>query len=254
MFINDIEYNIRLYVYDPETDEDIAEELFEDLAQMARFVEKTYRDEKFIDAKATYTFVEVVNGVSEKAGTYFYDIDPYYPLDEKELKEILQEMTEDDPENEERKRLWGQELAFHPEAEQYEAGDASKDIPLSEFSYICPSCFNEIKACTCRSYPYNLIQIDKLMVPVIKELNCKGYITMYCCAGHPGFKSNQDDQFIYIMFKEDYEFPVLFPAGSIYTKHDRSLRYDFPDNREPGALKEYQLNCIDALMDWAHTL
>ncbi len=255
MFINNVEYNIRLYVFDPDTDEDITEKLFEDLDQMAGFIKKTYQDDKYVDAKAIYTFVEVVDGVPDKAGTYFYEVHPYYPLDEDDLDETLQDMAVEAPKHKERlKKEWEEESEFHPSADQFEAGDGSKDIPLSEYSYVCPHCFNEVENCTCRSYPYTLIQIDKLMVPIIKELNYKGYMTMYCCAGHPDYQTKGDNPFIDIMFKEDYVFPEQFPNGAVFRKSSNTLSYEYPDNMDSDMLKKYQNDCLNALLHWARSL
>ena len=255
MLFNGIEYKVRLYITDAYTDEDITEEVFDNLDQMADYIEKTYEDERFVDAKGEYTFVEVVDGVPGTVGKYFYEVFPYYPLDEEDLEETLRDFTVDVPKLEEmQKKEWEKELAFHPSDEKHTAGDASKDIPLSEYSYICPNCFNEVETCTCRHYPYNLVQIDKLMVPIIKELNCKGYLTMYSCAGHPDYKPNPAGSFIFITFKENYEFPAQFPEGAIYRKSDHSLSYDCPSGSTIDSLKQYQQNYLDALMEWARSL
>ena len=96
----------------------------------------------------------------------------------------------------------------------------------------------------------NIIEIDDRMVPIIRELNNKGYKTTYCCSGHediikvnyvPYYLSlNErlatdncitlgkyedykivttfvDDIDIYVSFAEDYEFDYI-PEGFVANK------------------------------------
>lgn len=88
---------------------------------------------------------------------------------------------------------------------------------------MCPSCLNLIEECECRCYPYYLVQIDRLILPIIKELNSKGYTTTGCCAGHP----TEDTKFIniHICFDKEYEFDEPFPQGSRYAKLGHTLSF-----------------------------
>ena len=254
MIINGIEYNIRLYVDDEESEKEITEQVFEDFDQMNAFIEKTWRLDKYADVKAQYTFVEVIDGIPENAGTYFFEVEPYMPLIADEIEDIIYEMTTIVPkEEEESLQEWEKELAFTPSVEENAPGDESKEIPLSEYSYICPRCFNEVHLCTCKSYPYTLIQIDRLMVPIIKELNLKGYRTTYCCAGHPRYK-NLSESFSSISFRENYDFYIPFPYGAKYSKSNRSIQFEIPKYNDLEALENYQRECIDKLMAWAKAL
>ena len=62
----------------------------------------------------------------------------------------------------------------------------------------------------------DVVEVDELFVPVISELNRKGYFTQYCCSGHVagngGFHS-------YIYF-EDYTLLPSVPEGY---KHDQDM-------------------------------
>ena len=44
-----------------------------------------------------------------------------------------------------------------------------------------------------------LVEIDEMIAPMIRELNNKGYITDFCCSGHPG--STSCSSYSYISFK-----------------------------------------------------
>lgn len=71
---------------------------------------------------------------------------------------------------------------------------------LKTYKYVCPACINTVDACICEEYPRCLIQIDKNMVPIIKELNYKWYRTNSSCEGHIG----KNDQ-IHISFSKKYK-------------------------------------------------
>ena len=88
---------------------------------------------------------------------------------------------------------------------------------LKVYSYVCPLCFDTIEKCTCDVYPWYLIQIDKMMLPIIKELNKKCFYTEMCCEGHIG-----SNEFIYVQFKRKYkikkELPKDFVGDGSYLK------------------------------------
>lgn len=62
-------------------------------------------------------------------------------------------------------------------------------------------CINTVENCTCEEYPEFLVQIDKNMLPIIKELNTKWYRTSDCCEGHIGINNK-----MYILFKGKHKF------------------------------------------------
>lgn len=64
--------------------------------------------------------------------------------------------------------------------------------------YICPKAYCD----------GSVIEVDELILPVIAELNCKGYYTEYCCSGHY-YERNINS---YIMFQEGITLPFL-PDG-----------------------------------------
>jgi len=77
--------------------------------------------------------------------------------------------------------------------------DSLKIDELSDYDYIfCPKseCIG------------NVVEIDELFVPIIIELNKKGYSTKFCCSGH--YYGNCPNA--YIMFESDIELPNI-PKG-----------------------------------------
>lgn len=256
MILSGIEYNVRLYVDDEETGKEITEELFVDFAQMNAFLEQTWRLPEYKNAKAEYAFVEVVDGKPDIASRYGYELDGYMPMEQDEIDDIIYDMEVIVPrEQEELKKETEENQLFTPSAEQELPGDTSKDIPLKEYVYLCPRCMNEVEQCTCHGYPYYLIQIDRLLAPVIRELNMKGYQTSSCCAGHPGYRSVGVDQFVYIAFRKTYAFDL--PVSAKYRKEGNSLCYDIPEEGKDwgtDALRKYQKECIDKLLAWARGL
>jgi len=62
----------------------------------------------------------------------------------------------------------------------------------------------------------DVVEIDELFVPVITELNRKGYITQYCCSGHV---TGNGGLHSYIYFEDYTPLPSL-PKGY---KHDQDM-------------------------------
>ena len=87
------------------------------------------------------------------------------------------------------------------------------------------------------------------MLPIIRELNEKGYKTTGCCAGHPseGYLN------IYICFAEDYDFDEPFPDGGRYSKSKHSISYTV-SAEDCDNLADFQRGTLYKLSDWAEML
>lgn len=94
--------------------------------------------------------------------------------------------------------------------------------------YLCLTCFNEydgnlLKLDKSEGYYYrcpnkkcgdlNLIEIDDLILPIIKLLNIKGYRTTYCCSGH-AYENEINCANTYIVFNLECV-PKIIPKGFI---------------------------------------
>jgi hypothetical protein len=55
-------------------------------------------------------------------------------------------------------------------------------------AYLCMGCYEvydrDLGRCPKRDCDAQVVEIDELMLPTIKILNEKGYITDFCCSGH----------------------------------------------------------------------
>ena len=257
MIINDIEYNIRLYVDDEKTQEEIAEELFADFDEMNEFLEETWTDPEYENAKAEYHFVEVIDGKPESSGRQIFELEIYMPLMKSEIDDVLYDMRVLVPREQRKfKKLSEKNQMFSPTINTTSLVESLPKIPLSEYAYLCPHCLNELEKCICVSYPGYLIQVDRLLANCIRELNIKGYRTSSCCAGHPGYR-DLTGQLIYVSFNERYRFSAPFPEGSRYAKEGDTLRFDIPEESSEWDLehiREYQKDCIAKLEIWAEQL
>lgn len=248
MIINDIEYAIRFWI-DDEADETILDEVFGTLEEMNEFIEKIWHDPQYEDLIAKFSPVEVINGEPEEAVRYIYEIDPLMPLEASEIEDYLYDIEADFRASAEMAERFGEDTKFTPkeDAADYESKRKHRD----EFTYICPYCFRELDDCRCATYPYHLVQIDKLIVPIVRTLNQKGYITTACCSGHI-------DELhcccIYLAFKDEHNFGSNIPAGAAYAKTGHTLSYNGLDKMTREERITFQAECIEKLTAWADAL
>jgi hypothetical protein len=111
------------------------------------------------------------------------------------------------------------------------------------------------------------LEIDDLIAPPVQILNRKGYITEFCCSGHPFDvlydKTDFEDDIAfqifskvkfnrYILFKEGISLPENPPAGFICEKFGMKLKIErkFSNND----VYKYMRNVIEAMEElykWA---
>ena len=95
-----------------------------------------------------------------------------------------------------------------------------------------------------------VVEIDELMIPVIKTLNEKGYCTEYCCSGHYGDGYTNT----YIKFSEWVELPEELPNGFVYEERGNVIRKNYVDNLHPNKKYIEILNTAKDLIEWADNL
>ena len=127
--------------------------------------------------------------------------------------------------------------------------------------YLCLNCFevysNEYRYDR-RDYNFcpklgcdgEVVEIDELMIPVIKTLNEKGYCTEYCCSGHYGDGYTNT----YIKFSEWVELPEELPDGFVYEERGNVIRKNYLDNLHPNEKYIEILNTAKDLIEWADNL
>lgn len=115
-------------------------------------------------------------------------------------------------------------------------------------NYVCPFCFNQINKCICKIYPpYTLIQIDKNMQEIVRELNKKGYKTKYSCESHYGYTYN-----IYISFLKKYIFKEL-PDGFVMP-NDYTIEHIIKNSKKEKNFNQEKEKYLDILKKWVNTL
>lgn len=244
MIIDGIEYNILLFVND-ENDEAIDELYFDSFEQYNEFA-REQKHTKYDNATFAYTFVEMIDGEPDPySWTMPIDI---HELSESQIQEIVDEYREfliDNKENSHNIDRFSREIHYRTDGQKH------KKTGLEDRCYVCPACLNVVEECECPHYPYYLVQIDRLILPIIKELNSKGYKTTGCCAEHP--KEETRFMNIHICFDKEYDFDEPFPEGARYSKlrHSISFTSEVSDYQEALA---YQQDSLDKLSDWAEML
>jgi len=135
---------------------------------------------------------------------------------------------------------------------------------------LCLECFKvynqkTIKNNTCKVKGCygDVVEIDELFVPVIIELNKKGYRTQYCCSSH--YTEIHPDS--YINFEDNIELPSL-PQGYMYDKdlypdvdwdkwdmNNRvTIRIEFDKNKGLNELSKDIFNNTVRVLEWAEGL
>jgi len=248
MKINDVDYFVGLY----EMGEDGFPEYvahFEDFYALNAFIRDNASNPRFTSAKLSYSFVENIDG-EPSAYSWVQNIEfkEFTPAQMQQEVDLFIEGEEEQAEHWKKVDEFSKEIHyFVPDGDYKE-----KQHHLADLAYVCPRCLRTVDDCRCPVYPGYLVQIDKLMVPIIRELNEKGYKTTGCCAGHPA-----EDNFVvsgvYIAFAKNYDFDEPFPKGAKYSKSGHTVQFT-PDVEGYDNLVRFQQETLDALSDWAEML
>ena len=109
---------------------------------------------------------------------------------------------------------------------------------------ICSKCWKREKYCKCAYGSY--IELDYNMIYIIKTLNIKGFITVFCCGGH----SEKQFTEIYIQFKNNFYFNSI-PENFKYKKNKLYYQEIAATRQERQALINHH---IKILKDWVNLL
>lgn len=244
MIIEGIDYFVAIY----KTGENGFPEYithFADFHALNEFIRNTVNAE-YKEQKLFYSLVE---NIDNEPGAFSWTA-PFELVEfsDEQIQQIIEQFIEDekaDAEHWAKVDEWSKQLHYIPQNVDYKA----KQHRLSDFDYVCPTCLRTIDDCRCEGYPYYLVQIDKLMLPIIRELNEKGYKTTGCCAGH----LYENYLSIYICFAEDYDFDQPFPEGGRYSKTKHSISY-FVSDEDCDNFEDFQRETLWKLNDWAEML
>ena len=248
MLIKGIEHFVTLMIGDLEND-DVQEFNFSDFDAFNEFVRKGQGDQQYGFGPYFYTLVESING---NPSTFYWTKEiEFVPFTKEQIaeeiaaqEEFLNELT-----------TYGNDMESYMKGIHYTEPDdhyEQKTERLKEFAYVCPFCIREIEDCRCKLYPYYLMQVDRLILPIIRELNMKGYKTTGCCAGHPK-ENDPTSAMVYICFDKAYEFDEPLPEGAVWSKIKNCVEFE-PDCSNYEDLLHFQKECLDKLSDWVEML
>lgn len=243
MRINGIDYCVTLF-FDDENGEPVKELDFSDFHEVNYYI----RENTAGGCKVSFSFRERING---KPDLQLWEKEiQWKEFSEEEIQLQIEEhlrFLEESKVLAEKMDSFSKELYYHESSCDYDR----KKSRLHEFVYACPRCLRELEHCRCEHYPYYLVQIDKQMLPVIRELNSNGYVTTNCCAGHPDTDTHME---IYIAFDKEYHFDMPFPDGGRYSKLNHIIRYAPPEDMPREEYAAYQERVMEELLDWAEML
>lgn len=242
MIINGIEHGFCLMVND-EDGENLLTEHFPDLAELNGYIEGM--GSEYFGCEGVLAIVEISDGQYGSFGVT-HDI-TLVALEQEEIDDMIEEEAEI---NAEFRKMFADERKNTTISYADDHCDADEKRPhLSEVAYVCPRCLNELEECACRLYPYYLIQVDRMILPIVRILNMKGYQTVSCCAGHLTSKGN-----IHVQFAEAFDFPVQIPSGSTYWKVKRAVDFGLLHDPSDESYLEHQKAALERLREWAEAL
>lgn len=242
MRIDDVQHGFLLMV-DDEAGNPVAAEEFTTIDALNTFIGQ-HRDE-YAGMHSSLAFEEIADG---KFGGYCisFDLPAFEPVPLRRLREMAREYAED-------LRNPGLAPAFQPVLMPYR-DDACCPGPkgdhLRDVSFVCPRCYHPVETCTCRHYPYYLVQVDTALVPVLRVLNTKGYRTTSCCAGHLDGRCVD----VHVGFDRRYSFLAPLPEGATYWQMRPHVSFALLENPTPQEFAAYQRQAIDGLLTWANAL
>ena len=245
MIIQNIEVAFCLSVND-EDEKEIDEKIFFDFEEMNAYIKKTWMLQEYCCVTAFFQVLEVIDGEPSNVAAYQFDIN-YMPLEDSEIEDYIYDISQEIKYSQELKAC----LEDYPFQRITFAGDYErKKIGLEEITYLCPHCFNELLDCKCQEYPWYLIQVDTAIVPIIRILNLKGYVTSACCAGHAEDSSSIS---MYIAFEKEHCFSSL-PEGFVYSKLGKSISMDMPREQTKEEYLDKQEIALELLQIWSDEL
>lgn len=248
MIIQGIDYFVAIY----EMGQDGFPEYlahFADFYALNDFIRNNANNPKYVNASLSYSFVENIDGEPDAfSWVQSFKFEEFTAEQIEHEIELFIESEEEQAEHGKKVDEFSREIHYRGEDADY----TKKKHHLADIAYVCPSCIRPVEDCRCALYPYYLVQIDKLMVPIIRELNEKGYKTSGCCAGHPE-QAEFAASGIYIAFADEYDFDEPFPEGARYSKSRHTLQFT-PDVEGYENLVKFQQETLDKLSDWVEML
>ena len=236
------DFHLMMYVFSP-TRELIYEGEYINFFRVNEFIRSTMDKPEYEGATFILTAVEILDGISREH-SYAFDFDTYEVISQEDIDAMNKHMVDfsDELDND----CGDVRTPLHPDQFK-EAEDCNeKEAFRSEYTYICPNCLRELNDCRCGEYPEQLVKIDTILLPIIRELNNKLYRTAFSCAGHqPG------DQ-MYISFQHWYDIDA--PKEFHYSCYDFCLFRPCPDGLSDEEYRTFRQESADTLLKWAQEL
>ena len=117
-------------------------------------------------------------------------------------------------------------------------------------NYVCGKCLQSLDKCNCKYNSESLIHIDRNIQEQIRQLNIKGYRTLYCCEGHYDRVSD-----LYITFVNDYfTEKIIVPEGFKYNQRQRTLRHTYSKKITQQQFEAEKQKYLDILINWIDEL
>lgn len=230
------EFKFGLTVFEDYTmDEFVYQETFDTLEQIEEVMGREDYFPKEFFHKGPFMIEICVIEFGQMVFVEGQKIDPYRPFGKEVKKRILERIKQYQKTS--RVAMTPTPPTFRPGADP-EKKKETKD----RFVYVCPSCWEEIDKCRCGSYPYFLIQVDRNILPIVRNLNLKGYQTCGSCESHPeeGRSSMQ------LYFKKHYRFSEPIPGNGHYGANGNWTRPIKSIEEKEQLLKE--------LLEWSERL
>lgn len=235
-------FHLTMFVYSPE-EELIYKGEYMNFFRVNEFIRSTMEKPEYAGADFLLAAFEILDDIPRAIShTFFFDT--YEVIPQKDIDDMVKHMVDACDEWDD--ACGGVRTPLRPDEFEEVEDCTEKETFRSEYTYICPTCLHELDDCRCGEYPEQLVRIDTILLPTIRELNSKLYRTAFSCAGHqPGVE-------MYISFQHWYD--IVAPEGFHYSYYDFSLFRPCPDGLSDEEYQAFRQESADTLLKWAQEL
>lgn len=244
--INEIKFVVALYVYDQQKNQ-VWSGIFNSFTELNEFIEAN--EDKYKGCSMDYCLSEYTDG--QTAGGEMIMSGKFGKISMRDICYTVYDETD-------QVYLWRSHHAKPEKIVVYRERTGYTELAAEEDqTLVCDACFRPADECTCEKKALYVVPIDTKYIPIIRELNEKGYRTEFCCAGHER-EMKSGNLSPNLIFRYEFNFDVPLPDEYVYFRNKCEIRLrddeSIPDGSDMDACRAYHDRITEDLAEWVHKL